>query len=354
MDLAYSIERILEIVGADATCVGSYAGRVSGLSSLGEAGVGDLSFLGNSKYRQEVAESNASVLLLPQDYEDHPPKTGQLFILLENPSYALALICHDIERMLTPQPKAGVHPSAVIEAGAEVSPEASIGPFCYVAAGAKVGAAVLDSHVSIGRGAVISEGCHLYPQVVIGDFCEIGPRNRIMQGAVIGSDGYGYEFKDGGHQRVPQIGRVVTEADVDVGANTTIDRARFGRTLIGEGTKIDNLVQIGHNVRLGKHCLLVAQVGVSGSTEFGNGVVAAGQAGFAGHIKVGDGAMVGAQAGTAKSIPAGEKVRGSPAIPMGEYGRLHVLQRKLPDLFKRIDQLEKTVKSARSSSEPGE
>ncbi|ADE54600.1 UDP-3-O-(3-hydroxymyristoyl)glucosamine N-acyltransferase [Coraliomargarita akajimensis] len=353
MELAYSIERILEIIGPDAECVGQYDGAINGLASLSEATTGDLSFLGNSKYRHEVADSAASVLLLPMDYTEEP-KSAQLFIRVENPSFALALICEDIELLLSPKPPAGIHPSAVVEAGAEVSAEASIGAFCYIAAGAKVGAAVLDSHVSIGRNAVIGDGSHLFPRVVIGEYCEIGPENRIQAGAVIGSDGYGYEFKDGFHQRVPQIGRVVTEARVDIGANSTIDRARFGQTLIGEGTKVDNLVQIAHNVKLGKHCLLVAQVGVSGSTEFGNGVVAAGQAGFGGHIKIGDGAVIGAQAGTAKSLPAGAKVRGTPAMSMDEFGRQFVMQRKLPDLFKRIDQLEKSVESLRSTSEPSE
>jgi UDP-3-O-[3-hydroxymyristoyl] glucosamine N-acyltransferase len=166
-----------------------------------------------------------------------------------------------------------------------------------------------------------------------------------LAGCVIGSDGYGYEFLEGAHQRVPQVGNVVLEADVDVGANTTIDRARFGSTRIGAGTKIDNQVQIAHNVRVGRHCLIVAQVGISGSTVLGDGVVVGGQAGIAGHLKIGSGAMIAGGTAVVSDIEPQAKVRGYPAMPMMLFNRMAVLQRKLPDLFKRFDQLEKTVES---------
>jgi UDP-3-O-[3-hydroxymyristoyl] glucosamine N-acyltransferase len=205
---------------------------------------------------------------------------------------------------------------------------------------------VLDSHVHIGRSAKIGDESHVFPRVTISDYCEIGCRNRLLSGSVIGSDGYGYEFFDGAHQRVPQIGNVVTEADVDIGANSTIDRARFGSTQIGAGTKIDNQVQIAHNVRIGKCCLVVAQVGVSGSTILGDGVVVGGQAGIAGHLQVGAGAMIAGGTAVLSDIEAKSKVRGYPAMPMMLFNRMAVLQRKLPDLFKRFDQLEKRVKSA--------
>jgi UDP-3-O-[3-hydroxymyristoyl] glucosamine N-acyltransferase len=162
---------------------------------------------------------------------------------------------------------------------------------------------------------------------------------------VIGSDGYGYEFRDGAHQRVPQIGNVVTEADVDVGSNTTIDRARFGSTIIGSGTKVDNQVQIAHNVRIGKHCLVIAQVGISGSTILGDGVVLAGQVGVAGHLTIGSGAIVAGGTGVSRSLEPKEKVRGPTAEPIMLYNRVAVLQRRLPDLFKRFDKLEKSIES---------
>ena len=344
MEFSFSIQEILQIVSRDAEVCGNYSGEIHGLASLVEAEAGDLSFLGNRKYRSEVPSSKASVLLLPKEYVGQP-QSGQLFIKLDNPSWALAQVCREIERMLLPCPKPGIHPTAVVEAGAVVSPEATVGAFCYVGEGARLGAVHLHNHVSIGRYAEIGDHSLLFAQVSIGDYCKIGLRNRILQGAVIGSDGYGYEFEGGKHERVPQIGHVVTEADVDVGANTTIDRARFGKTVIGEGTKIDNQVQIAHNVRIGKHCLIVAQVGISGSTELGNGVVVGGKSGFSGHLKVGDGAMIGGNSGVIQSVAPGEKLIGFPAMPTKEFFRIAVLERKLPEFFKRFEQVEKYFES---------
>lgn len=350
MPFSYSIERLKEILNDSVELVGDFSGEVVGIASLGEAVKGDLSFLGNAKYRALVARSQASVLLLPKDYNE-APTSGQLQIKVENPSFALALICRDIESSLHPRPAAGVHPTAYLHPSAEVSPEASVGPFCVVGEGAKVGRrAVLESHISIGRCAEVGEECYFYPRVVISDYCIVGKRNRLSAGCVIGADGYGYEFYEGSHQRVPQIGNVVTSDDVDVGAHTTIDRARFGSTLIGQGTKIDNQVQIAHNVRVGKHCLIVAQVGISGSTELGDGVIVGGQAGIAGHLKIGSGAMIAGGAAVIRNLEAKEKVRGNPAEPMMLYNRIAVLQRKLPDLFKRFDKVEKSVDSLNASA----
>lgn len=342
MSFAYRTQRILEIVGDDSTCVGDYQGAIVGIASLADASAGDISFLGNTKYRDAVASCQASIVLLPHDYTGSP-QAGQLYIKLENPSYALALLCRDMENSLQPQPLAGVHPSAVIAADAVVSPAASIGPLCHIGQGAVVGAAILEAHVCVGRYAKIEDEAHLFPRVVIGDYCQIGRRNRLHSGCVLGADGYGYEVYDGSHQRVPQIGNVVTEADVDVGANSTIDRARFGSTRIGLGTKIDNQVQIAHNVQIGRHCLIIAQVGISGSTVLGDGVVIAGQAGVAGHLTIGSGAVVAGASGVTRSLAANEKVRGPTAEPFMLYNRIAVLQRRLPELFKRFDQLEKSV-----------
>jgi UDP-3-O-[3-hydroxymyristoyl] glucosamine N-acyltransferase len=344
MSFVYTIQRILEIVGDDVQCSGEFRGDVVGIASLSEATAGDLSFLGNSKYRDTVQSSQASVLLLPLDYTE-APRPGQLHIKLENPSYALALICRDIEKRLQPIPAPGVHPTAFVEEDAVVSASASIGPFCYIGKGAVVGASVLEAHVSIGKFATVGDESHLFARVVVADYCEVGPRNRLHPGCVIGSDGYGYEFRDGAHQRVPQIGNVVTEADVDVGSNTTIDRARFGSTIIGSGTKVDNQVQIAHNVRIGKHCLVIAQVGISGSTILGDGVVLAGQVGVAGHLTIGSGAIVAGGTGVSRSLEPKEKVRGPTAEPIMLYNRVAVLQRRLPDLFKRFDKLEKSIES---------
>lgn len=342
MSFAYPVERLIEIINGSHERLGNYSGVLTGIASLAEANAGDLSFLGNPKYRKAVASSEASVILVPLDYT-LAPKEGQLLIQVENPSFALALICRDIENSLQPKPEPGVHPTAFVDPSAVVSPGAYIGPFCSIGPDARVSAAILESHISIGRSALVGEGAYLFPRVVVADYCEIGARNRILPGAVIGADGYGYEFIEGGHQRVPQIGNVVTASDVDVGANSTIDRARFGSTLIGQGTKIDNQVQIAHNVRIGQHCLVVAQVGISGSTVLGDGVIVGGQAGIAGHLQIGSGAMIAGGAAVVRSIEPKEKVRGSPAEPMMLYNRIAVLQRKLPELFKRFDKLEKSI-----------
>lgn len=344
MNFAYSQERILRIIGAEGEVSGFYDGRITGIASLAEAGPGDLAFLGNPKYRGDAENSKASVLILPEDFAGEPGP-GQSYIRVPNPSYALALVCRDMESFLFPKPEPGVHPSVIVGEGAEIASEATIGPFCSIGAGAKIGACVLDAHTCVGREAEIGDETRLFPGVVVGDYCRVGGRNRLSAGCVLGADGFGYEFAEGSHQRVPQIGNVVTEADVDIGANTTVDRARFGSTWIGQGTKIDNLVQIAHNVRIGRHCLIVSQVGISGSTELGDGVVIGGQSGTVGHITIGAGARIAGKTGVNRSIGPGQQVRGIPAEPLHVFNRVAVLQRKLPDLFKRFDRLERMVET---------
>lgn len=345
MRLNYSIERILEIVGEGAQSTGSFSGKIHHIASLQDSEIGDLSFLGNTKYRKQVADCEASVLLLPMDYKGEP-RESQLYIRLENPSYALALICRDIENSLEPRPAAGIHPTAHVEDGAEVDPSASIGAFCYIAEGARIGAGtVLENHVSIGQQAEIGCESYLFPQVVVANRCIIGQRNRLLAGCIVGSDGYGYAPVDSAHKRLPQIGNVETESDVDIGANTTIDRARFGTTYIGAGTKIDNLVQVAHNVKIGRNCLLVAQCGISGSTELGDDVIMAGQSGAAGHIKISDGTLIYAKSGLMRSTKPKEKIFGFTGDNANSMYRMHALQRKLPELFKRFDKLEKCIES---------
>jgi UDP-3-O-[3-hydroxymyristoyl] glucosamine N-acyltransferase len=344
MAFPFPLSLLRRVLGEDAAYAGSYDGEITGIATLSEAGAGDLSFLGNPKYKKEVAGSRASVLLLPRDFELEPGP-DRLLVRVDNPSLSLALLCREIEFRLFPVPGPGIHPSAVVEPGATVSPGASVGAFCFVGAGAQLEACILHDHVSVGRHARIGEGSLLFPRVVVGDHCRVGRRNRILAGAVLGGDGYGYEFQDGAHQRVPQVGVVETGDDVDIGANTTIDRARFGATRIGQGTKVDNLVQIAHNVRIGRHCLVVAQVGISGSTVFEDGVVAGGQAGIAGHLRIGPGAQIAGGSAVTSSLEAGAKVRGYPAEPMLLFNRIAVLQRRLPELFKRFDLLEEKLES---------
>jgi UDP-3-O-[3-hydroxymyristoyl] glucosamine N-acyltransferase len=342
MQVASTPAEIAAIIGAQRTA-GSTTQPVRDIASLTSARAGDLSFLGNTKYRGQVADSAATVLLLPLDYIGEP-KPDQVFLFVENPSVALAKVCARVEAALWPKPAPGIHPSAVVDPGARIDPTAHVGPLCVVEAGAQIGAGViLQASVFVGRDAQVGEGCLVMPGCVIATTCSLGRRVHLQPGVVIGSDGFGYEFVAGRHEKVPQIGTVVIGDDVEIGANSTVDRARFSRTEVGEGTKIDNLVQIAHNVMIGRHCIVCAQAGVSGSTTLEDYVILGGQAGLGGHITLGKGSKVGGGAGLAASIPAGAYVNGTPAIPYMLERRIAILQQRLPDLFKRVEALEKNL-----------
>ncbi len=319
---------------------------VRGIASLGSAGAGDLSFLGNSKYRNEVAGTRASVVLLPADYEGEP-QPDQLFLLVEKPSVALARLCARIEQLLWPKPAPGIHPTAWIAPGAKVAASATVGPLCVIEEGAVVGErSHLQGQVFVGRGALIGDDCWLMPGVIVAAECVLKNRVRLQPGVVIGSDGFGYEFVAGRHEKTPQVGYVLVEDDVEIGANSTLDRARFSRTVVGEGTKIDNLVQVAHNVIIGRHVILCAQVGISGSTTIGDYAILGGQAGIGGHITIGAKAKVGGQGGVSFDVEPGTYVNGTPAMPYMLGHRLEVLHRRLPELFKRVDTLENLLEKS--------
>jgi UDP-3-O-[3-hydroxymyristoyl] glucosamine N-acyltransferase len=319
---------------------GATTETIRGLASLAEAQPGDLSFLGNAKYKAEVATTQASIVLLPPDYAGDP-RANQLFLIVDQPSVALARLCARIEQSLWPKPAPAIHPTAHVAPGAQLAASASVGPLCVIEAGAVIGDRVhLQSQVFVGRGARIGDDSWLMPGAVLAAECALGRRVRLQPGAIIGSDGFGYEFVQGRHEKVPQVGTVEVGDDVEIGANSTIDRARFSRTAIGEGTKIDNLVQVAHNVTIGRHCLLCAQVGISGSTAIGDYVVLGGQAGVAGHLTIGSGAKIGGGAGVTQDLEPGAFVNGNPAIPLLLERRIAVLKQRLPELFKRVDALE--------------
>jgi len=340
MKVALSLEEIAAAVHPSQTR-GATSAAIRGIASLEAAEAGDLTFLANAKYRAEVASTRASVVLLPADYVGEP-RPGQLFYIVENPSLALAQLCIRLEQTLWPKPVPGVHPGAFVAPGARIDPTASVGPLCVIEAGAIVGARThLQAQVFVGRGATLGDDCWLMPGSIVPAECEIKNRVRLQPGAVVGSDGFGYEFFRGHHARIPQVGTVVIEDDVEIGANSTIDRARFSHTRVGEGTKIDNLVQVGHNVVIGRHCLICAQAGIAGSTTLEDYVVLAGQVGVVGHLTLGKGAKIGAQAGIARDVDAGSAVSGTPALPHVLEQRLFVLRQRLPELFKRVDDLEK-------------
>jgi UDP-3-O-[3-hydroxymyristoyl] glucosamine N-acyltransferase len=349
MQLALSAAELAAIVQPLATR-GATDTTVRGLAALATAQAGDLTFLGNPKYKAEVAATAASVVLLPRDFAGEP-RAGQLFLLVENPSVALARVCARLEQALWPRPAPGVHPSAVVAPGARVAASATVGPLCVVEAGAVVSErAHLQAQVFLGRNARVGDDCWLMPGVAVTAECVLHERVRLHAGVVVGSDGFGYDFAGGRHQKVPQVGSVEVFSDVEIGANSTIDRARFSRTVIGEGTKIDNLVQIAHNVVIGKHCLLCAQVGISGSTTIGDYSVLGGQVGVAGHLTLGKGSKVGGQAGVSRDLPDGAFVDGYPAIPIQLEQRIRVLRQRLPDLFRRVDAMETELARLKKAS----
>jgi len=327
---------------------GSTNESIHGIGSLESAGPGELSFLGNAKYKTAVPSTRASIVLLGPEYEGDP-QPNQLFLLVDNPSLVLSRFCARLEQLLWPRPQPGRHPSACIAAGAQIAATATVGPLCVIEEGAIVGERThLQAQVFIGRGAVIGDDGWLLPGATVEAECQVRNRVRLHPGVVVGSDGFGYDFVGGRHEKVPQVGTVIVEDDVEIGANTTVDRARFSRTVIGEGSKIDNLVQIGHNVVIGKHCILCAQVGISGSTTLEDYVVIGGQAGLAGHITIAKGAKIGAQAGINADLAPGTFVNGTPAIPYMLERRIVILQHRLPSLFKRVDLLEAQLKKSSS------
>jgi len=314
--------------------------ELSAIASLEKAKPYELSFLGNKKYAHEVPSTKAGAVLLPRKYEGELPKNSTV-VRVDNPSAELAKLCVIIEKTLFPKLEAGVHASASVDAKAIIGKNVFVGPNVTVCEGAIVGDnCVLQGNNYVGRFAKIGDDSFLMPNSVIMDYCELGKRVRLQPGAVIGSDGYGYEFVNGVHIKVPQVGKVVIEDDVEIGANTCIDRARFDKTVVGAGSKVDNLVQIAHNVQVGKGALLVSQVGISGSTQIGNFCVLGGQVGVAGHLKIGDGVMIGGQSGVNCDIEPKAYVRGTPPRPYMRAHKIEILIGHLPELYERVKEME--------------
>lgn len=309
--------------------------EIDSIRSLAKAGPRDLSFLTNPRYRQEALASGAGALLVSPSLQE----LEKNLLVVEEPYYSLAQL---MEFFFPPSDAAaGIHPTAVIEPDASVAASASIGPFSVIGRRTRVLAgAVVHSHVVIGRDCEVGEDSVLFPRVVMYDNVSVGSRCRLHAGVVVGSDGFGYALHAGEHVKLTHAGKVVVEDDVEIGANTTVDRALLDETRIGVGSKIDNLVQVAHNVELGKGCLLISQSGIAGSTRLGDAVVLAGQAGVSGHLELGDGAQVAAKSAVFKSVPAGKKVAGIPAVEAGVWRRQQALVQRLAEFTRRLRKLE--------------
>lgn len=343
MNVSLSLNLILDRIAYD-----KYEGELGvrsifGVASIADAIEGELTFVSSNKFAEELSKSNASVVILGENIEA-TPRGGQLFLRVENPSIEVAKICEIIAEQMWLRPEPGISRNASVSSQASVDESATIGPFVTIEEGAVIEAdCVIGSGSFIGKECRLGEGCHLSANVTLERDTHIGKRVRIHSNAVLGSDGFGYEFQDGAHKKIPQVGSVLVGDDVEIGSNTSIDRGRLGPTRIGEGTKIDNLVQIGHNTVMGKHCMICAQVGIAGSTTLGDYVVMGGRAGASGHIKIGQGAQLAGQCVAFSDLEAGGKYGGAPAVSLVAYQRMTVLQRRLPDISKRLKRIESQI-----------
>ena len=320
----------------DGEVVGDAAATLKGFAPADRAKPGDLTFAENEDYFTRAEQSAATAIIADKRFSS----TSKILIRVPDAriAFAKAMALFFPERTYA----AGIHPSAVIAASAKVNATAHIGPHCVVGERVKIGArAVLQAGDVVGDDCTLADDVNLFPNVTVYPHTEIGQRVRIHAGTVIGSDGFGYVQDGGIHRKVPQIGNVIVGDDVEIGANVTIDRGALGPTIIGKGTKIDNLVQIAHNVEIGEGSLIISQVGISGSCKFGKYVILAGQAGFAGHLKIGDRVTVSAQSGVMTDIPDGEKWLGTPAQPDKQAKRQMIAIQRLPELLKRVAELEK-------------
>lgn len=318
--------------------------QVEALASVREAAAGEITFIANPRYAADAAKTRASAAIVTKDWTK--PCSATALIRVSNPDKAFALVA---EWFAPPAPKwpVGVHSTAVVAPDAKLGRDVVIGPHCVIESGVSIGdRCVLVAQCYLGHNVTVGNDTKLYPQVSVRERVQVGQRCIIHNGTVIGSDGFGYAVDaQGARIKIPQVGTVVIGDDVELGANVTIDRARFGRTRIGNGVKVDNLVQIAHNVVIGDHVVIVAQVGVAGSAEIEHHAIIAGQVGVAGHITIGAGAVIGAQAGVSKDVPPGVYLIGSPAVPREEFGRMVAHWNHLGEYKQRIIALEKKLEA---------
>jgi UDP-3-O-[3-hydroxymyristoyl] glucosamine N-acyltransferase len=344
-----TVSELAALVGGQLASGADGSAIVRGVASLAEAGPGDVTFLAHPRYRLLLNTCAATVALVPASFAHAVPP---LCIYCEHPGKAFAKVLE----AFAPAPivlASGIHPTAIIGKDVVLGENVAIHAYAVIEDRATIGArTTIGAHCFIGQDARIGHDSLLHPRVTLMHRCSIGNRALVHSGCVIGADGFGFEFRDGKHIKVPQTGTTEIHDDVEIGANSCIDRARFGRTVIGDGTKIDNLVQIGHNVVVGKHCMLCGQVGIAGSVRIGNYVTLAGQSGTNGHITIGDQVTVGGGSGVTKSLSPGEIVIGFPAVPAKEWKEQMVYLRQLGSMKKRINVIEQLLSTREKSFPP--
>ncbi len=345
-----TLEQIAGLAGG-AIAAGDPLLAITGFSTVDEAQTGDVTFLGNSRYLPKLKKSRASAVLAPLGFAEAP--AGMAVIGVENPTLAFQAI---VERFGPPRfsVSPGIHPSAVIGDGVKWNREkVFVGANSVVEDGAEIGdGCEIHAGAFIGRGATLGANCVIHANASVKHRCILGNRVAVHSSSVIGGDGFGYELRDGHYLKIEQVGIVQIDDDVEIGSCTTIDRARFGRTWIGEGSKIDNLVQIAHNCVLGKHCVICGQVGISGSTRLGDYVVMAGQVGVAGHLTIGSRVTFLAKSGVTKDYPEPGVYTGYPARPVIEGRRMLTYPAKVPGILERLRSLEERLKGSEPEPPP--
>jgi UDP-3-O-[3-hydroxymyristoyl] glucosamine N-acyltransferase len=335
--VTFTLQELAKMCGGE--LVGDPSLQITGAASLAEATPGEISFFANRKYIGLLRKTCASAVFVPPDFVE-PINAAQ--IRVSNPTKAF----EQVVLKFTPKPiqfAPGIHPTAVVDQSAQLGERVSIQPHAVIEAGAKIGDdTIIGAGAYIGHQTVIGTACLIYPLVTIRERSRVGSRVIIHSGAVIGADGFGFEMVDGRQEKIQQLGIVQIDDDVEIGANTTVDRARFGRTWIQEGAKIDNLVQVAHNVVIGKNTVIAAQTGIAGSVQIGQRVLIGGQAGIIGHIEIGDNTAIGAQSGISKNISGGAWWA-SPAVPLAEAKQQIAWIRRLGKLFARVKEIEKKL-----------
>lgn len=352
MSSSITLEKLAELVGGKLVS-GSPETIVTGLNSVADAAPGDVTFVGNTRYVSALKTTQATAALVSDDLEVIEASPGLGLIRVGNPTLAFSSVIRFFGRP-SQEFVPGVHPTAVVASNAVFDPQkVSIGVNVVIEDGVTIGnGSSIHAGAFIGRGVKMGTDCVIHVNAAIKEQCVLGNRVIIHSCSAIGTDGFGYEVVNGRHQKIEQVGIVQIDDDVEIGSCTTIDRARFGRTWIGEGTKIDNLVQVGHNCIIGKHCIIVSQVGISGSTRLGNYVILAGQVGLVGHVELGDRVMVHGRSVVTKSLPQAGSYVGYPARPMAEGLRMMTLPGRIPELLDRVRELEKKLAALEAHRHP--
>jgi len=347
MQISFTAEQIAQVLNG--TIEGDPHVEVNNFSKIEEGKPGTLTFLANPKYTHYIYETKASIVLVNNDFVAEQPIQTTL-IRCQNAYAALAILLDMVEKS---QPKKiGIEPMSYISEKATLGTDVYVGAFAYIADHARIGNGTkIYPQSYIGDGVIVGENTIIYPGAKIYPGCRIGSNCIIHSGAVVGADGFGFAPEDGVYKKIPQLGIVIIEDDVEVGANTTIDRAVMDATVIHKGVKLDNLIQIAHNVEVGENTVMAAQVGISGSTKVGKNCMFGGQVGLGGHITVNDGANIGAQSGIISNVEENAKIIGSPAIPVRDFFRSSVVFPKLPEIYRQINQLQKELEKLKSNIE---